>query len=113
MDVVRNLSEEFLIPVTVLPEVTYMLASRLSHRVMRDFIKQLNASYWGIENLTPADLERTGQILSQYRDAELDFTDATIVALAERLDIDTILTLDRRDFHMVRPEHIRYFNLLP
>jgi predicted nucleic acid-binding protein len=90
-----------------------MLASRLSHRVMRDFIKQLNASYWGIENLTPADLERTGQILSQYRDTELDFTDATIVAMAERLDIDTILTLDRRDFHMVRPEHTRHFNLLP
>lgn len=46
-------------------------------------------------------------MLSVYADAKLDFADATIVAMAERLDVETILTLERRDFSIVRPNHIR------
>jgi predicted nucleic acid-binding protein len=80
---------------------------------MRDFVQQLTYSDWHIENLTGADLERAQELLSVYKDAELDFADATIIAMAERLDVDTILTLDRRDFRMVRPLHAGYFNLLP
>jgi hypothetical protein len=47
------------------------------------------------------------------KDAKLDFADATIIAMAERLEVETILTLDRRDFTFVRPNHTPHFNLLP
>lgn len=40
------------------------------------------------------------------------FADSTIVAVAERLNVETILTLDRRDFQMIRPKHTPYFTLL-
>jgi predicted nucleic acid-binding protein len=48
-----------------------------------------------------------------YRDAELDFTDAAIMALAERYAITEIATFDRRDFALVTPAHAEHFTLLP
>ena len=35
------------------------------------------------------------------------------VALAERLDVDTIATLDERHFRAVRPKHRRAFRIVP
>lgn len=80
---------------------------------MRAFVKQLSGPEWHIENLSGDDLERVSEVLTVYADAKLDFADATIVAMAERLGVETILTLDRRDFAVVRPRHTPYFNLLP
>ena len=40
-------------------------------------------------------------------------TDASVVALAERLNTDLIITLDRRHFNAVRPRHCLAFRLLP
>ena len=111
--VLNQVSERFIIPVTVLPEVAYILTTRLGYQVMRDFISELNRSDWQIESLTREDLERVDEILSTYWDAKLDFADATIVAMAERLGVQTILTLDRRDFGMIRPSHVDYFDLRP
>jgi predicted nucleic acid-binding protein len=59
------------------------------------------------------DLFRTAAILEQYIDARFDFVDASVIVMAERLGIKRILTLDRRDFEMVRPAHIPHFELLP
>jgi predicted nucleic acid-binding protein len=44
---------------------------------------------------------------------KLDFVDATIVTLAERLDIQKILTVDVRDFRTIRPKHCVYFDIVP
>ncbi|AKV66261.1 hypothetical protein VL20_1074 [Microcystis panniformis FACHB-1757] len=43
----------------------------------------------------------------------LDFTDAAIIAIAERLTITRVYTLDRRDFSIIRPSHCDYFELFP
>jgi hypothetical protein len=80
---------------------------------MRDFVEILTNSDWHTENLSGEDLQRASELLSVYADAKLDFADATIVAMAERMDVETILTLDRRDFSIVRPKHIPFFNILP
>jgi predicted nucleic acid-binding protein len=80
---------------------------------MRAFIRQVQYPSWHIENLAVDDLYRSHQLLAQYSDARLDFVDATLVAIAERLQIDTVLTLDKRDFYMIRPLHIDYFTVLP
>ena len=39
--------------------------------------------------------------------------DASVVAIAERLEQDTIATLDRRHFSVVRPLHVDAFTLVP
>jgi predicted nucleic acid-binding protein len=102
-----------LIPVTVIPETAYLLYRRLGHHVMRRFIQEIQHSEWDIEPLMMSDLTRAGRILDRYADSNLDFVDSTIVATAERMDIDTILTLDHRHFRMIRPKHIPNFTILP
>lgn len=113
VQVAGSLHQPLAIPVTVLPEVTYLIARHISHRTMRRFVNQLRNPQWHIENMSTADLPRAHQILQQYKDAELDFVDATITAIAERLNISTVLTLDKRDFQLIRPKHTRYFTILP
>lgn len=51
--------------------------------------------------------------MRQYGDFPLGFVDASLVALAERLDARELLTTDRRHFSVVRPQHARQFTLLP
>ncbi|MEI2779100.1 MAG: hypothetical protein V9G19_24700 [Tetrasphaera sp.] len=43
----------------------------------------------------------------------IDLFTAAVVAVAERLKIVEIATLDRRHFTIVRPSHIAAFALLP
>lgn len=57
--------------------------------------------------------ERVAAVLHQYRDQNIDFADAAIVAIAERLKVQRILTLDRRHFNLLRPHHCTAFEILP
>mgnify|MGYP002780832236 CR=1 FL=1 len=107
------INEPLIIPAVVLPEVCYLIASRLDHQAMRHFLANLAASDTQIETLTLTDLERVNQILEEYADSRLDFVDAAIIAIAERIGIIRILTLDRRDFSLIRPRHCEYFEILP
>jgi predicted nucleic acid-binding protein len=66
-----------------------------------------------IEELTIADLRRTLEVIRRYEDAQIGFVDATVVAIAERLKLQRILTTDRRDFSLVRPRHCKEFELFP
>jgi len=100
-----------LVPVTVLPEVTYLLRSRLGEPVERRFIASLADHELAIEALHPSDLERCRSLLEDYRD--LGFVDASVVAMAERLRLAAIVTTDRRHFAQVRPVHRPAFELLP
>jgi predicted nucleic acid-binding protein len=63
--------------------------------------------------LTDSDVERVADILDQYADSRIDFVDATVMSIAERYGISTVLTLDHRDFRLFQPVHCEYFELLP
>lgn len=104
---------ELVLPSSVLPELCYLLHSRLGHSAMRNFLTGLINSDIALEPVEQADLPRVTEILAQYADAQLDFTDATLIALAERLSIAQVLTFDHRDFSIVRPRHCDAFQLLP
>ncbi|BAZ53340.1 hypothetical protein NIES4103_60140 [Nostoc sp. NIES-4103] len=110
---VQRVNEPLVLPVVVLPEICYLIASRLGHRAMRRFVSSLTTSAVQIEPITSEDLVRIHEVLVQYADSQLDFTDAAIVAIAERLRVTHIYTLDRRDFSIIRPSHCDYFELLP
>jgi predicted nucleic acid-binding protein len=107
------LSDTVVVPVTVLPEICYLLDSRLGHAVMREFLARLHAGPMLVESLAKTDLARVMEILEQYRDARIDFVDATLVALAERLGITRVLTVDQRHFRLFRPKHCPAFEILP
>ena len=49
----------------------------------------------------------------KYTDSRIDFVDCVITAMAERLNISRILTVDQRHFRLLRPSHIPAFDILP
>ena len=53
------------------------------------------------------------QLVLKYHDLALGTTDASVVAIAERLKITDVATLDRRDFAVVRSQHAPALTLLP
>ena len=111
--VLDTIREPIVLPVPAITEVGYLLARDLGNEVAADFMQSLATTDLTLENPTQEDYFRTSALLKQYADTKLDFVDALIAAIAERLNITRVLTLDRRDFQMIRPKHCDGFELLP
>ena len=55
-----------------------------------------------VEHPTRRDLQRMAELMTRYADRPMDFADASLVAVAERLGLDRVVTLDRTDFSIYR-----------
>ncbi len=66
-----------------------------------------------VEFYEDVSLDRVQELIDKYNDLPMDFVDACIVAAAEEHQVNTIFTLDKRDFHVYRPRHVKSFHLLP
>lgn len=66
-----------------------------------------------IEPPNRTDWQRMIELVTKYSDLPLGATDASIVALAERLEATKLITLDREHFSAVQPLHAEGFELLP
>jgi hypothetical protein len=102
-----------LVPQVVLTEVFYVLSRNVGRGGANTFIRDFADSDTQLQDVTLTDLSRIHELRLQYADANLDFVDCAIIALAERLDIKRIATLDHRDFALVRPKHCDYFDIYP
>ena len=65
-----------------------------------------------MEDLASADLSRMQTLMTKYDDLPMDFADASLVVVAERLHLRRVFTLDR-DFCVYRPRHTRHFEVFP
>lgn len=63
--------------------------------------------------LVDSDLRRMSGLVRQYSGLRLGGTDASVVAICERLGIVTVATVNLRDFATVRPRHIPAFITVP
>jgi len=100
-----------LVPVTVLPEVTYLLRQRLGVPAEQAFVESVARGEIAVEDVKRRDWARIEQIMTAYN--QLGFVDASIVALAERLKVRELATTDRRHFSVVRPAHLQRLQLVP
>jgi predicted nucleic acid-binding protein len=100
-----------IVPALVVAEVTYFIGSRLGARAEATFLAGL--AEMEVEAPSPVDWTRIAELVEDYADFPLGGTDASIIALAERLGTPTLVTLDRRHFSAVRPRHCAAFDLLP
>ncbi len=107
--------EVLVVPVSVLPELSYLVGKHLGADAEAQVVKSLASGEGGlrVENLTTADLLRSAELISQYSDSRVGFVDASLVAVAERLKIRRVLTLDRRHFGLFRPHHCDAFEIVP
>jgi predicted nucleic acid-binding protein len=101
------------LPVPAITETAYLLLRDAGSRAAADFIESLGTTKMLLETPQPGDYTRAAEVIRRYADSRVDFVDALIVAMAERLSITTILTLDQRHFRLFRPLHCEAFNLLP
>jgi predicted nucleic acid-binding protein len=58
------------------------------------------------------DLARMVELVEIYADFPLGATDAAVVAVAERLGVTEIATLDHRHFRAIKPRHVSALTLL-
>jgi uncharacterized protein len=66
-----------------------------------------------ILELVREDLSAMRKLMRKYHDQPMDFADASLVQVANRLGLNQIFTLDRRDFGVYRLSKNRGFRILP
>jgi predicted nucleic acid-binding protein len=102
-----------LVPGLVIAELSYLLARDATAAVEAEFLRSFATGFLTLADLTVPDLDRSAELVEQYADLPLGATDACLVALAERLGIVELATLDRRHFSVVRPRHVTGLELTP
>lgn len=113
VEVIRSIHSDIILPIPVITEIAYLLKRDLGTEAAADFIASLSSTPLILLVPEPDDYQRAAEFMRQYADANLDFVDALIAALAERLNISRILTLDQRDFRLIRPRHCNAFEIHP
>ncbi|MBX3277937.1 MAG: PIN domain-containing protein [Acidobacteria bacterium] len=111
--VMQGVGEPIIFPVPAITETAYLLMRDAGMEIATHFIAAVGFSDLILECPEPTDYRRAAEIMRQYADSQIDFVDALIVAIAERLNITSILTLDQRDFRLIRPRHCAAFEILP
>lgn len=109
----RLANRQMVLPAPIVAEVGYLLAAKGGARTEADFLRALADGDFVTADMTTADYARTAELVEQYADLPLGTSDASVIALAERLDVDEVATLDHRHFTVVRPRHVKALTLLP
>jgi predicted nucleic acid-binding protein len=108
---------DLLVTPYVIAEVCWMVSSRIGATAEANVIAAVAAGELHQVTFEDSDLHRIAELLHRYADLHggqgLSAADASVVAVAERLGISDIATLDVTDFSVVRPQHIPHFTLLP
>jgi predicted nucleic acid-binding protein len=66
-----------------------------------------------VRPIITADLRALDILMLRYADRPMDFADATLVHIAEREGLNTILTIDHDDFETYRIGRNAKFRILP
>ena len=97
----------------VLGEVGYLLQSRVGPQAEATFLNSFGGDGFHVAELEDQDIPRMAELVQTYVDLPLGIVDAAVIAIAERLQLAEIATLDHRHFAVVRPGHAPAFTLLP
>src|ERR1700690_2609372 len=95
----------------VITEAAWLL--RRDPAAVHQLLHSLDTGFLELLPLTTADAKPIAAILKKYRDIRIQLADATLVHLATRDGLDTIFTLDQRDFSVYRLQKGRAFRILP
>jgi predicted nucleic acid-binding protein len=101
------------IPAPVIVEVDWLARSRGMAGATDDLLESVDDGSVSVVDLDLEDYSRVRVLLGTYEDLGLEFVDAAVVAVAERLEQTRVATLDRRHFSVVKPVHCEAFELVP
>ena len=97
----------------VVAETAYLIGRQLGSVAEAGFFRVVAGGEISMLVLTGDDLVRIAGLVEAYVDLPLGGTDASVIAVAERLGESVVATLDRRHFSVVRPSHVDGFTLVP
>ena len=82
-------------------EAMYLLGTSGGYRYQAELWKLYAAGRLILYDLSPPDVDRMAELMEKYRDTPMDLADASLVAVAERLSLRRIFSLDT-DFYVYR-----------
>ncbi len=95
----------------VITEAAWLL--RRDNNAVQKLLNSLNTGFLELLPLTVSDAKPIASILKKYGDIRIQLADAVLVHLAARAGLDTIFTLDQRDFSVYRLPQGKPFRILP
>ena len=97
----------------VVAEAAYLIDRQVGHAGEVALYTSIIEQALAVEAMTGADWTRVRELIDRYQDLRLGGTDAGLIAIAERLGVTRIATLDHRHFRVVRPAHCEALTILP
>jgi len=110
VETLRNITGPLLSCWPVLTEAAWLL--RGNTEAMERLLLGANGSFLELALVTGRELESVVDTMKKYKALRPQLADAVLVHLADREKIDTIFTLDHRDFSVYRSKRGR-LHLLP
>jgi hypothetical protein len=95
----------------VITEAAWLL--RKSPRAVQQLLRSIDGSFLELLPLAGAEAESIALLMKRYEDIHPQLADLTLVYLANREKIETIFTLDQRDFSIYRSGRRSTFHLVP
>jgi predicted nucleic acid-binding protein len=107
----RQLRTPLLTSEAVLAEIFHLTGA--NRGAMEAAWKFLRSGTIVVSTIEDAEMSQLRSLMSQYWDRPMDFANATLVHLANRESLSTILTIDQADFATYRLTGKRRFRVLP
>ena len=106
---IKNNNSELVTTLASVTETLHLLDFNRYAQI--DFLGWVNAGAITLESITSDDLQRIKELTIKYSDLPMDFADACLVFLGEKLNISTIATIDR-DFDVYKLKGKKPFTTL-
>jgi len=113
LDLLETATGPLVTTAMVVAEAVYLLTRELGAHAEASFYDAIIDGTLTVEPLVASDWQRIRELVDRYHDLPLGGTDASLIAVAERLGATRIATLDRAHFRVVRPAHCEAFELAP
>lgn len=99
------------VPAFVLAEADYLIRAQLGPAAQADFLEGLTQGFFTVEPTSQSDWDSAARLLREHPSIRLGLTDATVVAVAERLTTYVVLTPTGKRFRSLRLD--KRLTLLP
>jgi predicted nucleic acid-binding protein len=104
--------DQFVVTPYIVAEVAYLIQKFAGPTAETQFMEAVRDGDFHQEELTDSDLVRIVELMRRFEDLRLGAADASNVAVAERLKIREIASIDHH-FRAIRPLGIDFFTVVP
>jgi predicted nucleic acid-binding protein len=111
VEALQKLREPLLTTWMPVTEAMYLL--EFSPLAQSGLLEMIERRALQLLELGAEDMSQVRSLLEKYRDLPMDFADATLVHVANREKIQTMFTLDKRDFSVYRLARGKTFTIIP